>query len=701
MKIKRIYKRTVWLLAALFLCLFCLFESALSIVASANGSATIKDYDSTRIEDDLSDVNSFEYQLKDYVDIVRVQEYCYTEKAFAEYYGLYIYVFNPSDNIFNNKSVPFKEEGNVVNMATSYDENGNPSEYSNMALEFLDKTDSNRFYKFKVQNASKLYDMAKDYAEKHDGKRRYDLASFQFKKTNGENVVTKQKDITIGKTYIYSGYAAGCALEASVGDSESTLKCESQTLETLKLDVKHTNRLMENYGITHHGDDNICDNLHTAYFSVPERYFTEYGDLQKIKAEWYEYKTSPIFVTSDEDAYKFYKSYLGKDIGTCIPDSNWRVIWDYDYGTNFTGTIEKYYYYWRFDSQKMNNKDFGERYYYADEVENLPRMSWLFYKDANVDREKYQVSASEILEYAKDYKNNQLSGIPLIQGKYSYDLFSSFGNAANGYELNPIDEDRQSLLTNPTAKNGHVKLEIDAGDNYELTDWTDLSFWEKFLAYAKDSDEGKVSASAIVTLNDAAAINEMTAEKFGADYLLGKWDAEKIQEEAIKEIENGNRVVLFRFATTDYVAANARFDDVDVDAMSPEDGFVSQQTVFLDFDIISLTFRDKMEKDTVIGVVSDPVDMFSSIEPGSDMRVDDDWLNELFAVLAIGLGALALLFCAPWLVSGIGAVFSMFAGLIGPLFNLLVEVFKWLFKGIVWVIKTPFKLIGKAFHKEE
>lgn len=692
MKIKAIYKRIVFLFAAAFLSLFCLFESVFSIKAFADeNSVHIKSYDSTRIEDDLSDVNAFIYQAKTYVDIVRVQEYCYSEKPFmTDFYGLYVYVYNPADEAFGRSSPFVETDENVVNMAVEYNEDGTPKTYENVTLEYLDKTDSNRFYKFKVKDTSKLYDMAKAYSEKHDGKRRYDLSGFQFKKKNGNGVVTTQEDVAIGKTYIYTGYAAGCALESSITDKESTLECQSQTLETLKLEVKHTNRLMENYGLTNHGDDNICDNLHTAYFSISEKYFTDYGNLQKIDAEWYEYKTAPMFVTSDEGAYDFYKQHLGKYIGNTIPDSDWRVIWDYDWDDdgNLSGTIERYYYYWRYDSEKMNNKDFGERYYYADGVQNLPRMSWLFHKNADVDREDYQVTADEILTYAKNYDKNQIDGIPLVCGKYSYDLFSSFGNADNKYELNAIDEDRQALLTNPADKNGHVRVSIDAGERYELTDWTDMSFWDKLLAYAKDEGTGKVSASTIVTLNDAAAINEMTFESFGDEYLVGKWDSEAIQDYAIEEIEKGNRVVLFRFATTDYYAANARFDSVSTNGMSDEDGFVSQQTVFLDFDIISLTFRDNMEKDTVISVVSNPVDMFSSIEPSRDMNVDESWWDNWKIVLGLILGGLALAIFSPFLVP-----------LLGTVFNTLANVIVWLFNALLTLIALPFRLIGKAFDK--
>lgn len=686
MKTKAFFNKILWVFIALLLLLFSFFESVFLIKAFADENGVhIKNYDSTRIEDDLADVNAYEYVGKDYVDIVRVQEYCYSEKSFmTDYYGLYIYVFNPMDNITDKEASPFVEsDKNVVNMAVEYNEDGTPSKYEMLALEYLDKTDTNRFYKFKVKNVGKLYEIEKAYSQAHN-KRRYDLAGFQFKKKNGEDIVTEQEDITIGKTYIYTGYSAGCALESNITDKESTLVCEVQTLETLKLEVKHTNRLMENYGLTNHGDDNICDNLHTAYFSIPERYFDDYGNLQKISAQWYEYKTSPIFVTSDESAYNAFSPYLGKNIGATIDELKWRVIWDYTSKDTLGGTA--YEYFWRYNSEKLHNVDWDESFVYGDGVQNLPRMSWLFYENADVSRENYRVSSDELLTYAQNYNKNQLDGVPLVRDKYSYDLFSSFGNSGNGYVLNAIDEDRQKLLVNPLDKNGYVRIEADAGESENLLDMSDMSFWEKYLALR--NDELNVTANRIEELSDVLSINEMTAETFAQEYLVGKQEAEDVQKYAIDEIEKGNRVILFRFATTDYYATNARFDKYTTNGMSSEDGFVSQQTVFLDFDIISLTFRDEMQNDTVIGVVANPVDMFSSIEPSEDMRVDDDFwdifgtiIGSLFCIGLLALFVVFLLNFCPWIIALVGK-------------GIIVII-----KGIGGIICLPFKLIGKLFDK--
>ena len=83
--------------------------------------------------------------------------------------------------------------------------------------------------------------------------------------------------------------------------------------------------------------------------------------------------------------------------------------------------------------------------------------------------------------------------------------------------------------------------------------------------------------------------------------------------------------VLFRFAVTDYYASTARFD-YENDEMSDPDGYVAQETMFFDFKVISLTFRDELEKETVIGVVSTPLDIVNGVEPSPDASKDlADW----------------------------------------------------------------------------
>ena len=104
------------------------------------------------------------------------------------------------------------------------------------------------------------------------------------------------------------------------------------------------------------------------------------------------------------------------------------------------------------------------------------------------------------------------------------------------------------------------------------------------------------------------------------------------------------RVVFFRFAVTDYFAS-----EMEVVHGAPNvthgEVYAARETVFLDFDVIQLTFNDSGDL-TVIPVVADPIDIINPITPPSQMSGKIDWA--LVAILAgvalvslvgIGLGA--------------------------------------------------------------
>ena len=98
-------------------------------------------------------------------------------------------------------------------------------------------------------------------------------------------------------------------------------------------------------------------------------------------------------------------------------------------------------------------------------------------------------------------------------------------------------------------------------------------------------------------------------------------------------------LVLFRFATSDYYSA-------DLTIIDPHGGFLgtskkiegqayrAQESVFLDFDIIQLTFNRDGEY-TVIPVVSNPMDIVNDITPPADVDEDNDWWKIVLAIVLL------------------------------------------------------------------
>ena len=104
-------------------------------------------YDKTNVLEDLtsSTVNGEPFDITNYpfnenkeAQVISFVEYCYSYKAnLRDNYGLYIYVYNPKGlNISTNS------KSNKIQMAVSYDNEGNPNNYEKFNLEFCSKVEN-------------------------------------------------------------------------------------------------------------------------------------------------------------------------------------------------------------------------------------------------------------------------------------------------------------------------------------------------------------------------------------------------------------------------------------------------------------------------------------------------------------------------------------------------------------------------------
>ena len=118
-------------------------------------AATTGSFDDTNVLDDLMASDTFnikDYPFRDGVNpqIINFVEYCYSyRKNMQDNYGLYIYVYNPS-----NIDVDLTSYQNKVQMAVSYNSDGTPDRYEKFRLELCNAVTGgdykNLFYKFKV-----------------------------------------------------------------------------------------------------------------------------------------------------------------------------------------------------------------------------------------------------------------------------------------------------------------------------------------------------------------------------------------------------------------------------------------------------------------------------------------------------------------------------------------------------------------------
>lgn len=567
------------------------------VIAYAEGAIT--SYDKTRIEDDLNGIEIGKYP-KDknaghrLLDQVGFMEYGYSHNEFitGNYFGIYFYVYNPAE-----RAISTREGANAVNLATEYNADGEPVEYSNCSLTFLSKTSNDRFYKFRLTDSAAVLEREKKYAAMHGGERRYDVAGIQVWFTGDKNATDSRTGADGGEkegvsfTYFCTGYAAGCGASA---DSSSTLQVREQKLDTIKLNVRETYyRTGAGTGVG--GTYNSQTTLSSVYFSVPNRYIDEYGALQIVKAQWYEYKTSPIFVCADEKAAKAIKPYLGYTLQN----------------NNGSGRIDKsvpfeiYQYTGPSDSGMQ-----GISYNRVKSNEHIPRMDWLI-KTETLTQE---VSPVIVKDYAYNYTGNREDELLEIKEKQlNANLFRK-----------EADEGRTPGF------NEHV---FDARNE---EDWIDLKLenttdvWNRFLnafrirskRYETFLERDVKPIEKIEEKNLVGSENEISER-----ILVSPGDVQAFEEYYDEETEKGNAVYLFRFAATEYYAVSAEFHDEDdgIFGTNYKDMYiVKEATAFLDFEIIYLGFV-KNEKASIIPVVSSPIDIFPALTPPPNLTENYFW----------------------------------------------------------------------------
>ena len=631
----------------------CILLSVFTVVVNA---ATVKkevvtDFSKTNVLDDLesSTVNGQLFDITDYpyselkdIQLISVVEYCYSfESTNLGHYGLYLYIYNP-----RNLDIDTSSGANKIQMATAYDSNGNPTRYDKFNLQFCNTVESgnykNLFYKFKVVekeiNGTTFYDRV------NSNGRRYDITGIELKTKGAANAT----EYFVGGTYIFSGYAKGFGPDK---EAESNLTCVVEELETLKLSVHHTNYRT---GVSEKGED-YYNEVNTVYFSVPGRVFEQYGNLQKIRAEWWEYKTKVATVTSNQDFYNQLLPHVGTDVGEYSSSVPVYLYTGYS-GTGSNPLIHDYH--WVYNvSLSTKYTAFGTVFSYSFTDRKSTIMPYAFYSpvvDLNSvfdflssDPIAGSVSSSELQDWIYNYSNNLGNGYVDCNGrKISKDLFED-----------SVDSGRTM---------GYNDKTIDMGDTFDLLSYdSNHSWWDKLCDYGLSwptTDEQYEGVLPICILKDSdfSGTNADISKKL----LVKEDDVSALKSYYNQEKAKGNKVVIFRFASTEYYSAPA-YTSAGSNLVTC-DTYVAQQTVFFDFDIIELTFNEDGAY-RVIPVVSSPIDIVNEFQPPPE--------EELFGnTSALWMIVMAIILIVILIIVG------------QPALNLLVQL-------VIWIVMLPVRLI--------
>ncbi len=645
MKKKNIFQKITYAIVSIAMSIMTiaagLFPTANAVYTHADGAAT--DFDQTDIMEDLTDIDVLLYPKNPFgtPDVIRFVEYCYsTRPLLQEDYGLYLYVYNPTET-------PVATLGNVADMAVSYAEDGEPNKWENVPLTLLDST--GRFLKFKVttvvganKDDDSFLKRAQDYAVAHDGVRRYDVAGIQLYFTDG----TYAKDGGVGKTYKWTGFAAGCG---TVYDEEPTLKIEA--LETLHLDVHPTFYRPEGSNGT---NEYTQDTLHSVYFSVPNEMIEKFGELYAVHATYLAATLKPMLLTGNQSAYNAIFEILGTTLNGYNENlplylSNVYVVED---------TLREFECYFGFNAQNDYFKKFLESSYdyQAIQIKHIIDTLYLLFSPDEFGEDiadDYIVSSKKIKQQMENSATKDWAG-ELIQGangNYSKAIFES------------VDETYTdlTLTTDDTMKLNSVVI--------------DRTFWEKLFGGSHvESSDTFDNIQAVYPVKKSDITGSKAADCSNLYISTGDYDDFCA---TLNEAEKNNETLyLFRYRTSEYVAAEAELwapadlqagsgsdyiyidnGDVPVSGVTKDtNARFFQQSVDLDFDVIDVTFRNE-DGETVIPVVADPLDIVHDSTPALNTTSDKefDFWSLIFGIL----GVILLFFVIKYVFKFIGGVIKL------------------------------------------
>lgn len=640
-----------------------------SVAYAADGAAV--NFDSTDVMDDLTgsalngvpfDVADYPYDKNGELQVLGFVEYCYSEyENLRGNYGLYLYIYNPA-----LLDIATGTGSNRIEMATEYSEDGTPTAYNKFALQFCgvsDGVEANRFWKFKIADSAYFLDKVSVNA------RSYYVSGVEIQAYGSEPPV----ELPVKMQYIWTGFAEGYGSE-----SAGSLKCDAEQMETIELEVQHTSYItgMSSLGNGHY------NHIHTAYFAVPNYFFENYGRLQKIFAEWYEYKLKNMLVTRDRDLFNLASQHIDHGLGEYANDEPLPNLYKIWFGLQETNTQYSRFWEaeWAYNETNHNYDSGGINYIYnIDEEQHI--LPLVFYSELD--------DPYEIFEFLNKYFKTagSVDSSELINAIYNYS-----NNLGNGY-VDPIDRKISKDLFYDYVDDGRIygfqQREVDFDDTFELDSYdSNHDWWDKLLdfgIFGKPEDTGEdltVQPIYDVKETDLNGNDEDIANRL----YINERDVDTFKE-YYNTYKDTHHIILFRFANTDYFSRAAGYwldrngdEKLTNDERISEDqtqAYVCSETIFLNFDIISLTFNDDGEY-RVFPVVSDPIDVVGDLKPPADSEFAEDleefgqtvkdffdkiadWFKESWESIKIALiviGAVIAVILIVWIISKLIGVFS-------------------------------------------
>ena len=589
-------------IAALILAVFLLFAMIPTVYAEEDAytSTVLKDLSSMHFDGKSWDIRDFPKKEDDpNVYLIAVDEKGFRKNGNLDDYELNVYVYNPSGQAIANTP-------NKAQMAVAWNEDGTVSEYEKFTLMLkgfsTEEGYENVFIKYRVFDHKSAIDgkTMKERLLENKTQRRYVISSFELKLSQDGKI----KDFNTGCEVFVRGYDEGCG----EGNTISTKQITYRATETLELDVRQA------YWRTQSSDKgvNYKHQINSAYFSVPNEIWDKYEELYSIKCVWEEHNTRPMIVTDDEGLYDLLMAVRGVSVppGSLkkYPQmfSNFKT---HPAGDDTIYTANYAFNPYGFLTGKMS---------YSKEINPV---GWVFLTDKEIELNKNYISVDEVRSFYEKYGSNVLNHGWLLYdtvdaGREQYrNGMTVYFDDASAFDLSNYDSSHGwfQKLVDYNLFNGGLTLNGFSVNTSEV--YSHFTPIEVFGAGDK--------ATSSVLFDD---VDDLMDKHF-----LGSADqVVEFRTYLADAVENEETVVLFRYASTDYLSEMFSIYNYETDGHA----FVSTQTVFLDFDVIQLQFKDEEMNIVTLAVASDPEDVFAGIDSptvSNDPELAFGWLGDMMA----------------------------------------------------------------------
>ena len=654
---KKIYSAILSFVLTFVVVMAGIFPAVLPVSAEETQKSV---FEQTNVMDDLTnatingetfDLTTYNFDEKKKTQVLSFVEYCYSFYSEKQSnFGLYAYVYNPKGLKFN-KTSPL----NMIQIALGHSTSENYTKYKLTYLNCSTETNyEGLFYKFRVEMSETQKQAILETV--NSSERVYRVSGIELVTSGSTNAT----EYAVATTYKYSGYAAGYGSNENAG---STLLCSSEESDVLSLEVHATQYRPEGTNAT---NNYTQDMLHSVYFSVPNKYIEHYGEMSAVHATWKNAVTAPIFVTGNQTVYNQVSALLGDYVyGGKVQDGGKNNDMDYaliatkaqiGYRDTVEASMAGYIAY-----NVLMDLSGIDAYTYYDNL--LHYLYFAFYAE-NGDADNYTVSSEQVLDELE--KSASKYGGILINGKYSSKMFESYDS--NFTEVNIQADENFSLTSEVLSQTWWEKLWGLDGTVSDTTTFDGIQAIYPIKESDLDGTDAEISKRLYIDEADVSELQTYFNENSGKNtvYLFRYMQSEYTAHE-VTEYEH----------TTDWALIGGNFNTYEV---ADTNAYFAQMSVQLDFDIIDVTFSSG-EVNTVIPVVSDPIDVVPDVTPPvyTEPEEDNEWLKWLKIIIAAIFIIALVIFLSP----------------------LLKPLLATIGKGIAWLITTPFKAIGQAIEKRK